>query len=391
MAAKHHGIQVIHSRKCATYRGGKYCSCSPAYKAEVWIARDNRKVRRSFSTLAAARNWRHDAMSALRKGTMAAGGPITIRDAAEVLIKGIRSGAIRTRSGDEYKPSAIRNLEQALKLRILPRLGHMMVVELTRGDVQRFVDYLLTTGLNPSTIRNSLNPLRLIYRQAMLYGEVAVNPTTGLQLPAVRGTRDRVAAPEEAARLLELVPDRDRAIWATAMYAGLRRGEMFALEWSDIDFDRGVINVERGWDVQEGVIFPKTKAGVRVVPLVRALRPHLLAHQLLTGRREGLVFGRTAEVPFNYNAVSHRADKVWAAAGLRRITLHECRHTYASLMIAAGVNLKALSTYMGHSSITITLDRYGHLFPGNESQAADLLDAYLEREEARGLSGGGTP
>ena len=56
-------------------------------------------------------------------------------------------------------------------------------------------------------------------------------------------------------------------------------------------------------------------------------------------------------------------------------------------MIAAGVNLKALSTYMGHSSITITLDRYGHLFPGNESQAADLLDAYLEREEARSLSG----
>src|SRR3954451_300645 len=124
MAAKHHGIQVIHSRKCATYRGGKYCSCSPAYKAEIWIPGGNRKMRRSFSTLAAARNWRHDAMSALRKGTMAAGGPITIRDAAEVLIKGIRSGAVRTRSGDEYKPSAIRNLEQALKLRILPRLGH---------------------------------------------------------------------------------------------------------------------------------------------------------------------------------------------------------------------------------------------------------------------------
>ena len=66
-------------------------------------------------------------------------------------------------------------------------------------------------------------------------------------------------------------------------------------------------------------------------------------------------------------------------AALEPITLHECRHTFASLMIAAGVNAKALSTFMGHSSITITLDRYGHLFPGNEAEAAGLLDAFLER------------
>lgn len=62
--------------------------------------------------------------------------------------------------------------------------------------------------------------------------------------------------------------------------------------------------------------------------------------------------------------------------------LHEARHTFASLMIAAGVNAKALSTYMGHSSIMITLDRYGHLMPGNEEQAAGLLDAYLAASEA---------
>jgi integrase len=66
---------------------------------------------------------------------------------------------------------------------------------------------------------------------------------------------------------------------------------------------------------------------------------------------------------------------------LRPITLHECCHTFASLMIAAGVNAKALSTYMGHSTISITLDRYGHLMPGNEAEAAGLLDAYLERAD----------
>ncbi|MBA2579299.1 MAG: tyrosine-type recombinase/integrase, partial [Thermoleophilaceae bacterium] len=70
-----------------------------------------------------------------------------------------------------------------------------------------------------------------------------------------------------------------------------------------------------------------------------------------------------------------------AWAGLGSITLHECRHTFASLMIAAGVNAKALSTYMGHANIAITLDRYGHLMPGNEEEAAGLLDAYLERAD----------
>jgi integrase len=65
---------------------------------------------------------------------------------------------------------------------------------------------------------------------------------------------------------------------------------------------------------------------------------------------------------------------------LTPIGLHECRHTYAAFMIAAGVNPKALSTYMGHSSITMTLDRYGHLMPGDEQRAGDMLAAYLELE-----------
>jgi integrase len=77
--------------------------------------------------------------------------------------------------------------------------------------------------------------------------------------------------------------------------------------------------------------------------------------------------------------MTERANKAWRAAKLKRITMHECRHTFASLMIAAGVNAKALSTFMGHANISITLDRYGHLMPGSEEEAAGLMDAYLVR------------
>jgi integrase len=81
--------------------------------------------------------------------------------------------------------------------------------------------------------------------------------------------------------------------------------------------------------------------------------------------------------PFDPGSVARRAREAWVEAGLEPIGLHQCRHTYAAFMIAAGVNAKALSSYMGHSTITVTLDRYGHLLPGNEQQAATLLDNWL--------------
>jgi integrase len=84
--------------------------------------------------------------------------------------------------------------------------------------------------------------------------------------------------------------------------------------------------------------------------------------------------------------VRRDARRWWAKAGLASINPHECRHTYASFMIAAGVNAKTLSTYMGHASITIPMDRYGHLMPGNEAEATSLLDSYLSGEGQASLA-----
>lgn len=222
-------------------------------------------------------------------------------------------------------------------------------------------------------------PLRAIYRRALALDEVAVNPTSGLELPAVRGSRDRIASPDEANRLIAATPTVDRALWAPAMYAGLRNGELQALSVDDVDLASGVIRVSRGWDPKEGEIAPKSGAGRRSVPIPAALRDELLEHKMRTGRRSGLIFGRSPELPFTPNVPYRRAKRAWTKARLEPITLHECRHTFASMMIAAGVNAKALATFMGHSSVQTTLDRYGHLMPGSEDEAAGLLDAYLER------------
>jgi integrase len=137
-----------------------------------------------------------------------------------------------------------------------------------------------------------------------------------------------------------------------------------------------VINVERSWDQKQGLVEPKSMAGRRRVPIAAVLRDYLVNHRMTT-KSDGLVFARKDGRPFNPTTVSQRAERAWKNAKLQPVTLHECRHTFATLMIAAGVNAKALQTFMGHSSITVTLDRYGHLFPGSEEEAAVLLDAYL--------------
>lgn len=232
-------------------------------------------------------------------------------------------------------------------------------------------------GCSPSTIRNALLPLRVIYRRAANRGEVATIPTTGLELPAVRGRRDRIASPAEACALLAALPEQDRAIWATAFYAGLRRGEIMALRWEDVDLKHDVLRVRRSYDPIAGPIEPKSRAGTRTVPIASVLRGELLAHRLRSGRFVGLVFGRAAERPFNPASLSNRAGRAWKASGLTPIGLHECRHTCASFLIAAGANAKALSVILGHSTIGITFDRYGHLMPGAEAQVGSLLDEFL--------------
>jgi integrase len=374
------GIVKRHSSNCASRSGGR-CDCKAGWEAWVFSPRDNRKVRKTLATYSAARAWRADAQRNVRLGALRASQDLTLKQAGQSWLERAGEGAIRNRSGDTYKPSTLRGYEQGLRLHVLPDLGAHKLGRITTSDLQALVERWQGASMNPSTIRNALLPLRAIYRRACARDGLPINPTSGLELPAVRGRRDRIASPAEATRLLAALPEHDRAIWATAMFAGLRLGELRALQHDHMDLKGGVIRVEASWDPREGLIAPKSRAGKRTVPIPRVLNSHLARHRLAHGA-SGLVFGRTPEMPFQPTSLTNRARRAWKDAGLQPITLHESRHTFASMMIAAGVNAKALSTYMGHAGVAITYDRYGHLMPGNEAEAAGLLDAYLESATA---------
>jgi integrase len=234
------GISLRHARSCPSRSSGR-CRCAPTYQAQAWSPRDRKRLTRTFPTLAAARGWRYDALVGLRHGTLQAAGGVALRQAADEWLAAAEAGIVRNRSGDVYRPSVLRGYEQSLRGRLLPALGCAKLGDIGRSDVQRLVNRMMADGVGASTVRNSLLPLRAIYRQALALDEVAVSPTTGVQLPAVRGKRERIAAPAEAAQLIAVLPQRDRAVWATAMYAGLRSGELQALTDELVDLDSDAI------------------------------------------------------------------------------------------------------------------------------------------------------
>jgi len=311
--SKTQGIEIRHARSCASRSGGR-CGCTKTYQASVWSKRENKRIRKTFSTLAGAKAWRSDAYGAVRRGQMRSPVTVTLREEAEDWLRNAAAGLIRKRGGGVYKPSVLRSYETSLRLRVLPKLGAARLSEIQSVDVQDFVGEMEAQGLDPSTIRNTVMPLRAIYRRAAspTRQRVAVNPTMGIELPSVEGRRDKIVAPKTAAAMLAALPEGDRALWATALYAGLRRGELMALRIEDIDFGTGVIRVERSWDMQAGPVEPKSRAGRRTVPIAAVLREQLIAHRLRLGRSDGLVFGRTAERPFEPGSVAARARKAWA-------------------------------------------------------------------------------
>jgi integrase len=394
------GVRKRHSKGCSARDGGR-CNCNAGWEASIYLAREGKRVTKTFPRKAEAKSWRAEAKRAADRGTLRAT-PQDARTLALALrqfIAGMQAGTIRPKGRERYKPNTIRSYERALRVHIAPStVGGIKVADVRRRDLQALADELLAAELSAGTVGNVLNPIQAFYRRAVDRDELTHNPSERIDLPNGDSKRPkRIATPAEAAALLAALNPEDRPVWATAFYAGLRRGELQALRVRDIDREADLIAVERGWDQVEGAIEPKSRAGRRSVPLLTILRDYLDAQVRRTGRSgDDLVFGRTPQQAFYASTVDGRAKRAWVAANKRErdtaaklessepalltpISLHLCRHTFASLLIDSGANAKAIQEFMGHSKIQTTFDVYGHLLPGSRDEVRQRMNAYLRR------------
>jgi integrase len=333
-------------------------------------------------SLAEARAWRVDALARLQAGTLAAVTGPTLREAAAEFITGMKAGTVRQKGGHVYKPSTVRGYERDLDNHVLPELGSKRINRLQRPELQRWVDTLTTPDRAAATVRNAVASLRAVISFGELRGWLYVDPCKGLRVPTGEEARDRIATPAEAAALIAAMRPTDQATLGFAVYAGLRLGELLALDVPAVDLEGGWIHVRRSWDPEAKEFVPPKSRKARKVPIIDRLAKLVRNHfVLLDHPSEGLLFQsvKRADWPTDPAVLRRRVHKRWDNAGLDRLGFHEGRHTFASIAIAAGLNAKTLSTYLGHATIMITLDRYGHLMPGSEVEARAMLDTYLDR------------
>lgn len=358
------------------------------YRGTAYDKRAKRHLKGPWTyALAEARSWRIDALAKFQAGTLSAVQGPTVRDAVEQFIEGIEAGTIRDRSGHRYKPSTIRSYRPALRGRAVEAFGPTRLARLTRADVQLWIDSL--SGA-PNTIRNNVTALQALYAWAIPRGMAQANPTRDLRLPSGETPRDRIATPDEARTLTAALLPKDQATLALAFYAGLRLGEVLAMDWECVESGR--VHVVRGWDASARVYGSPKHGSVRTVPVCDELATILSDHRVLMNHPSGgMLFpsDRKPGQPVHPVSLRRRLYDAWEPAGMDRLGFHEARHSYASLSAAAGIRLEVLSKRMGHSSIKVTYDRYHHLYRESEAEERDALNAYLRTH--RRTHGGETP
>lgn len=270
-------------------------------------------------------------------------------------------------------------------------LGAKPLQKVCAADVAMLYAALARDGMAPRTIRLVHSVLRRALGQARVWGIIATNPAELAKPPKVADRETAILQPDQAALLLERLRGKPLyLIAALALGTGLRRNEMLALRWPNVDLGAGRLTVDESLEqiFTHGIRIkgPKTKHGRRTISLpthlVTELREHWreqqeqrLAAGLGKAPADAPVFAAIDGRYLSPNAIT----KAWAAAmtaiGMPAVTLHSLRHLHASMLIAAGVDILTISRRLGHASPTITLGTYGHLVHGGDDRAATILDA----------------
>ena len=377
-------------------RIARACTCRPSYYARVYDRNSQRYiVTKRFTDITAARNARKELLEALGKGQLPHVGPLRLRVAHERFIAACRQGSALNKHGRRYKRSAWEDIDECLRKHVLPMYGRRRLADLRRADVQRLVDEL-APRMSGSRVRSIVNALRSLYRWAQDRELVASDPASRVRLPAMNPTRrNRIATPAEFAALLEALELEDALPYALAAYAMGRRAQIQRLRWAEVDLRIGAIE----WGVQEEA--RKSPAARRIVPTVKPLLTLLKRAWIKQGRpaSEELVCPPRRLRPdglLHTGGLSARASERGEESGLEPIGLHECRHTAATWLDAAGVSPKVASVLMGHTTpdhqpgtAALTLARYTHTLPDSIETARKQLNEWLEQQLRSGALSAG--
>lgn len=300
---------------------------------------------------------------------------------------------------------ALATCEKHTRLWIRPSLGQVLLCDLERSPAlieQAQAEWLTQSRkdgrkgvVTPGFVKSLRSTLNTVLNRAKKLRLIVANPCEFVDPPRCERNEMRALSPEQVQQYLAAFDRTDvGAAIATAIGSGCRRGELLALRWSDVDLDQGTLRVARSLErvtirtakrARYELRFkePKTRRSRRTVALppfaIERLRHHRLEQAerfFSAGRRpdgETLLFERDG-LPWNPNTFGLTFARLARDAKLPRVRLHDLRHSFASLLLAGGADLKTVSTALGHSTIAVTADTYAHVSPAMLHDAANLLD-----------------
>jgi integrase len=285
-------------------------------------------------------------------------------------------------AGGRLRERTLANYQAQMRLHVLPRVGNMAVSDLSEDDLVQMIRELQDAGYAAWTIRTVLTPLSRMLNYAVRRGLIAANPVGGLdrsERPAVWEREQRILSRGEIVRLLACAPVRYRMLLATAIFTGVRQGELLALTWSDIDIEGGVVKVRKALDRKGRTVQLKTRNARRDVVLMPALAGRLQTRREQSTYRSphDYVFASRVGTPLYWRNLSPRAlQPALTKANLEPLRWHDLRHTFAALLITQGANIAYVSRQMGHGSAEITLRVYSHVF--DQAEYAQRIRGSLE-------------
>lgn len=333
-----------------------------------------------------------DRISQLTRGEFIEPSNITFAEYKDIWVKKYAKGEIKTSTMNQYTA--------LYKNHMIPALGGIKLSQIGVEDVQGFKSDLIAKGLSPQMVKHNLRLLRQMLKHAVDWDYLKKNPAEKVKYPKIpkneKKMEDAILTPTEIRVLLDQVNDKWRALLLVAIAGGLRIGEILAMKWGNLDWGRGQYFVREAWvrpgnRAKKEIPFsvPKSESSIAPVDLgqtcldaLRTLRKLQAEEKLKAGEKyqdQGLIFATASGGPLEDTNVVRRMFKpALKAAGIRSdenlIRFHDLRHTCASLLIAQGENPKYVQKQLRHASLEITSDRYSHLYPDTNQEAAKRFD-----------------
>jgi integrase len=298
----------------------------------------------------------------------------------------------------DLSPKTLERYRELAGKQILPHIGDVLLQALRPSQIETWHSTLIRAGasnggpLSPQTVTHCHRLLHRVLEHAVRLEVIGRNVASIVSPPKVGRVEIEILTAEEIASVLACLADHWLfPIVSMALGTGMRRGELCGLAWGAVDLDKATVRVERSMEqTRAGLRFkaPKTASGRRIVSLpqgtVEMLRLHRIRQmeirlKLGAGKLadDDLVFARADGSPYKPNGVSRDWGTVGRRLGLPPVTFHALRHTHASALIAAGLDVVSVSKRLGHASPTVTLNVYAHLFDRVDTRAAAAIDTIL--------------